>query len=546
MTDEFMDVTMPDGTVITNVPVGTTKEQLNAKYARSQAPETSKLEDLMSDLRLRSGALADTAADLFGLTHDEAEILGLPPARRRLGPLEAGVQAAGSVAGGALDTMGAAFSALVPSSVSEWTADKAEEFFQTEPGRKAAELLMSGQKKWDEFEREHPQLAKTIGSAGNIAAFVVPTPKLVPTALSAKVKAFNKRAGSAASNLVQKTASGIDKSSSTKRRQGIKDLLLHEGRADDYATHYTSSTGKSQFEPSGLDKSMVDQLVDVPEINPNMSFHGNLAAVDKMLPKLSKDVDTELSKLPDSWALEDVKFVLNAIPTSMKNIPKSYALNANDSPVIKRVAKEALAILKRQEGRGPLDMHRARQQFDDAMKINGRAPSVDSAAGLAWDKIRKMMNDHVDEASAGTIQSKRAKLSALITAKKLLVPKARKEANGPIRRAVKRVFKEGHLPTTVGALMAIGMSPMAPVVAGGIAAGTAGYAGGKALTSATARKAYASILRGLDKEIRKGGVARDTLKTMKADRAVILELMKSGYVPVAEESAEVVAPDSPK
>lgn len=63
------------------------------------------------------------------------------------------MQAAGSVAGGALDTMGAAFSALVPSSVSEWTADKAEEFFQTEPGRKAAELLMSGQKKWDEFER---------------------------------------------------------------------------------------------------------------------------------------------------------------------------------------------------------------------------------------------------------------------------------------------------------------------------------------------------------------------------------------------------------
>ena len=56
MTAEFMDVTMPDGTVITIVPVGTTKEQLNAKYARSQAPETSKLEDLMSDLRLRSGA----------------------------------------------------------------------------------------------------------------------------------------------------------------------------------------------------------------------------------------------------------------------------------------------------------------------------------------------------------------------------------------------------------------------------------------------------------------------------------------------------------
>lgn len=79
MTDEFMDVTMPDGTVITNVPVGTTKEQLNAKYARSQAPETSKLEDLMSDLRLRSGALADTAADLFGLTHDEAEILAYRP-----------------------------------------------------------------------------------------------------------------------------------------------------------------------------------------------------------------------------------------------------------------------------------------------------------------------------------------------------------------------------------------------------------------------------------------------------------------------------------
>lgn len=192
-----MNVRMPDGTVVQNVPDGTTRSQLMQRYERYKNPAPAQAEPANPGLQAKSppapavsqaqpAATAPQApiqepnfAQRVGQDIQKRQQMGVDIMQRRdqQNPLSTGLQMAGKVAfGTASDIASEAgksiYQTLVPEGVQEKIKGGIQRAMATPLGQAGLEAAKRGGLAYVEWAKEHPEAAGNIEALVDIATFI--------------------------------------------------------------------------------------------------------------------------------------------------------------------------------------------------------------------------------------------------------------------------------------------------------------------------------------------------------------------------------------
>jgi hypothetical protein len=162
----------------------------------------------------------------------------------------------------------------------------------------------------------------------------------------------------------------------------------------------------------------------------------------------------------------------------------------------------------------------------DAATIN----SISATEQAINHKIKNYIENNLSPKNKEKYISSRERQSLLLSASENAAKNIEKNQKKSLERVVDVIRKAGTakgLTATAAGVAGLGAAAMYTkavlplAVTGGVL-----YAGGKALSSAQAKKLGASILNGIDKSIKGGKMSAEALQQLKADRAVILDLVQ--------------------
>lgn len=175
---QTFNVKMPDGTVVTGVPAGTTQTELLRRYQKSSQAQAAPADQslgarISGDLGARAASVKNTIRDLE--THKIGPFTG---AVQLLGKGVAGP--AGDIAGETLSSAGSELTsglghALASSPLAGATdvaGRKIRSLLSTSIGKSVMAAIAKGGKEYARVKEEYPQIVKTLESVGDIAQFL--------------------------------------------------------------------------------------------------------------------------------------------------------------------------------------------------------------------------------------------------------------------------------------------------------------------------------------------------------------------------------------
>ena len=514
------------------------RRRSSATEEAPKAPEATeesysdKLNNFLGDISERGSSIADSVSDI-GLPFTDKSVGEVafgrePSGNRQIWPQEAGLQIAGSGIGGVMDTIGAGAELLTPDSwgveagFQKGVGEAINALNSTPAGAKALELAMSGVEGWQEFERTHPQLAKSIGSAANIASIL--TPSTGATKAGARVAGEALEAGG--KNLAANAKTPF-KEQIKKHMIGL-DNLTGKGRSS-RSWRY----GKEEYNPVDYEEKMIDVLADIPGIKPT-DPHRSLGLIDETLDKKYIELDKILKGSGDAI---DVKTLNNALPIKIEKGKRMEYLNKfgdegknfatkEDIAMFRKVMADARAHLAKTDG-SPAAINEARKNFANAYKVtwDQKGSAKDEAVKYA----SQVMNDAVDEMVPDAQTLRADQISPLMAAKDAVGRKAATTDPGRMQGLINRVKANPFTPTSILSMGALAGAAWAPWAAGGGLAAMGAFKGAKALkNNAGVRKALGTAVEATGKAIKKAeasGASKAVIDQMKADRLLLISMI---------------------
>lgn len=159
-----MDVRLPDGTVIRNVPEGITKSQLMAKVGKIPQPEKGFFDRVGEDMS-RRGAAAEGVIEEYRKGNQS-----LPETYLQHFGQYAGL--ANDIAGEAFKSVGRGVSSITPDFIEKPVRQAGKNVFDTVANSPVGDLARSAVQEYQDFSQEYPRAAKNIESVANIGALV--------------------------------------------------------------------------------------------------------------------------------------------------------------------------------------------------------------------------------------------------------------------------------------------------------------------------------------------------------------------------------------
>lgn len=509
MTDEYKWHDVPADEGWEDVPMSELPPHL-------ATPQATKMEALMEDLGKRKEAINQTWEDFMNPQGD----------RRPLAVGEATSQTLGALAGGAMDTLGHGFMALVPDEAEEWTKRQLQEFFESPQGKPVAEALGTVAGAWEEFESSYPQAAKTMGGVGNIATFG--TPK--KSALSGLDDAARRARGR---HLAARHE--IDK-------ERLADMIVDDDHVGPGLVDEQGIMRTRRAEPSAEEKEIIEYLHTVDTVNPRRSAGYNLGRVQRELPKVEKELQRTVGKAHrNRWKLDDVADGLDEAMDDLKRIPGASTFDTENAKIARTLLEDAKEILRNAK-KTPRGLLEARRAIDDVVNAGGDVLGSDAvnARKLVGTYIRNELNAKLIRLAGDDVYDALRSQHLLLKAQDILAKKASKEGRDVLGRLLQNPYI--HMPSTplaqaatVGAL--VGGSAVAPTIAGGAMVGGGLYLALKGMSKRHRNNYLAQTLSAIDKA-RKAPLSRAVLDQMKADRAIVVDLMKSDELWEQPEGAQ--------
>lgn len=408
--------------------------------------------------------------------------------------------------------------------------------------QKAKDAANQGIEAYQTWAKSNPRFARNVEAVANIGLVFAPV-KVRPGAA----------AGPSAPTVVGRAAEAVGRSVETKvardRGSFVADLVRPKGTKKVREAEGLRTTdpqgllGRQTVTPSGQEQAIASVVSDVAAVKPGNTLVQNTNAI-------KKEITTEATSLRKTLQSSPVKIPRADIKQSMDDVLTSLGENPLLVGDAAKTGKNTVARAKQFLGDNPntpAGVLKARQDFDawvEAQRPKVFDPVTDSPLSIAVGATRTAMNGIVaDSVPTIAVRTSLNKQSQLFKARDNIAPKVADEAATNIGRLAQRVssivgLNKGLQNTLVkmgvggaalgGSAFTAGAGATAAVL-GGLGAVTVAT---KAVTSVQTRKAIRGLLNQSEKAIQKlkkqGPKAAPALRQLRADRAVVIEILKSG------------------
>jgi len=503
------------------------------KQFNKQPPAPGFAQNVGQDLAARAQAIKETGQGMNFIQNGQ---LTVP-----LAPVEAAVQGAGQLAGGALDVSGQAIKSLAKTGYEGLPASlrqKLEKVDFSQIGnipivRQGLDALAKGGEVYNSFKSQYPQIAKDIESMVNIGTIAFPAkgrPGAPETPLGKAAGKLERRAMSQEAktrqNFVQKLVSPPE-SKKVLEEQALR----------------TSEKGvlrSKTVAPSAKEAEIANEVNKIGSVTHNRSIGYNLRRVDDANTQLAKKLEADLGRRRQVLLKTDVN---QSIKNNLDTLRAENPFISSDKATMRmtdEVARNADRILSKHK-KTPLGVLKARREFDQ-WALDLRKGTFDSDTTNAFKQsvrsVRDAMNNAINEAVPDARVAKSLeRQSNLFSALENMKPKAAVEGKNALVRTIKRIGNiseyRGHIVQLLGAAAgvgAIGATQMFNQPVRDVAVlGLLGWGAGRAILSPKGKRFLAGLIRLTDRSIRSTNKP-SVIKQMRADRAILVDMLKNATI----------------
>ena len=441
--------------------------------------------------------------------------------REILGGASEGASLLGTVADEAIGAVGAG-AGKVANMISPETFNKiksaASNASQSELAKIGSALLQKGGDAWSWFEKTYPEVSDIVKDTANVALFAAPVPK------------------SGTGPLVKSNMAGaVEKAAKTqianKERKFLEELVLPEqtknARVSQLVEGRTVQKGgvnaPIEVELSKSQKELADAVSTVKGVSPKNTLTGNMNLIDAEISKEAKELQKNLDNFSQIQIdAKDVQTIFTDADNMLLDRPSISKY------VRKTLYTKAVKIISSHPNT-PSGLLAARKEFDQYIKSFGSDPFDENVRGsinAVSKAVRKGMNGLLEAKIPNQgVRESLQRQARLFDAVDNIASKAAMEKSTRFSRTIERLRNLAPFKTdaaNVAALVTLGTGTYfaAPLVGTGIAL----YVGGKAITSAQAKKLMVPVLRGIDKSIQTA-TDPDVIKQLRMDRLFIIDTM---------------------
>jgi len=478
----------------------------------------SVLSEFMPEYSRRTKTLEKTGTDYYG----NKQTYGATLSDKAAVAVSQAARTAGEIAGSYIGV-------VIPDAVREGAAELWDAFKETEVGKAAVYAIEHDMAAYDDWATKNPAAAERFESMVDVSAVMTPQLSLSKNALKAKKE--------------------VSKHSIETRQEGIERMMNPdnlEGEGEVIEEGYFRS---KKYIPSEREDTINLTLGTVDNIDPKRSYTWNAWKAKEEIEKSDAELRKYLKDNPSKMELGDINEELNEHLTELAQEPSFKLLNTEAQKKATEFTDSVITILEERAKKGkvtPTDLLEVRREFDKFLNAGGNGkvfdPTIESAKNVAGRHIRTFLNEKVKQVTPGDeVHHLLDRMHNLLSASdRLKEGRMREAVNGPLRLWSK-VKDIGNLPSTPLALYATFgttaavSAPFAPAVAGGAASAAAIYTAARMMSKANRLKMYAAILSATDKALKVYNSDKNMVQSLKADRAMLVDLMNDVRQAPAEE-----------
>ena len=535
-----MNVTLPNGTVLKNVPEGTSKEEVKEKAILAglateedffvPTPEPTFSERLaelppysqqvsqryeeFSPREIISGGIPEyqRRAEIMreGKPFSATERrLGMEPS---LSPIEATTLGISELARTGGELVGGALGILLPDAIrvgaeTVWDEIKDAPFVST-----ALSALNKGYEVYAQWKEKYPADAEQFESAVDLGILTTPQASLAAQAKRAK-REYNL-------NNIEEIRAGILRMMRPDNFEGAGEVIE------------VGPTRQKVYVPSDKEQTVNWVLETVEDINPNRSYTYNHQVVNSAVTEADKQLIAHIKRSGNPTF--DTELILSDMISAIddfSNKPAYKLLSPDAQKKAKEFASVALEMLSQSKG-DALSLLEIRREFDRFLTAGQKKaydPTVESAKTAAGQHVRDVLNQTLKDITDGDeAHHLLDRMHHLLIAKDRLREGRAKEGHNMFARMWDTLKKRAMLPGTALGLVATGgvagqlLTESVLLGAGG---GAALFTASRALTKKNRLKFYAATLSAMDKAITIYQDDKNILNALKADRMLLIDLI---------------------
>lgn len=458
------------------------------------------------------------------------------------------IQAAGQIAGGVWDVLGETLvlgakglSFIAPDFIKD--AAKASwqdgvDFLTNDPkSMEALKAVEKGAESYGEWKKENPESALTLESVVNIGLLFAPVPK------GGKIKGNPEFVGPVKPPLVERAGQAmIDASGKQVTDRGTKkalDLIVPKAGVPEQ----TKEVSKLGFKynvvtPTAQEQRIVDTVAKL-KIPQTASGQRSLNIIDDAIEAEAKILEKQVGASKEAIPLTESFKLLDDVAINTKATDAFVSTNQLGQMVDDVVVK-AKSLLEANP-QTPLGVLKTRKELDAyvrSYKANKSAfpnqDNVETALSIALRDVRTALNNKVAQTvPKANVLARLEKQSNLYKARLPVIEKAQKEAGNSLGRLWQNTtgvtgLKMPSTPLAIGITGAT-LAGWLPAIIGGVGVGIAGRGIYRGAISPELKKFLGQSLIASSKAL-KQAKNPETIRQLRADRAIIMELLKNSKV----------------
>ena len=460
------------------------------------------------------------------------------------------IQSAGQVAGGVWDILGETLvlgakgiSFVTPDFIKEPIKQKWQEgvnFITNDPkSLEALKAVESGAETYGEWKKENPESALTLESVVNIGLLFAPIPrgKGNPEFVSSVKTPVLERAGQVM----------VDASGKQVKDRSIKkalDLIVPKSGVPEQTKEVSKLGFKyNVIKPTAQEQKIVDTVATL-KIPQSASNQRSLNLIDDAIEAEAKILEKQVAASKEAIPLTESFKLLDDVAANTKATDAFVSTNQLGRMVDDVVVK-AKSLLK-ENPQTPLGVLKTRKKLDayiKSYKANKSAfpnqDNVETALSIALRDVRIALNTKVAQtAPKANVLARLEKQSNLYRARVPVIEKAKADASNSLGRIWQNTtgvtgIKMPSTPLAIGVTGAA-LTGWLPAIIGGVGIGIAGRGVYRGVISPELKKFLGQSLIASSKAL-KQAKNPETIRQLRADRAVIIELLKNAKVEETEE-----------
>lgn len=409
----------------------------------------------------------------------------------------------------------------------------AYQFLNTDIGKLGLEAAKLGIPAYQKFAESNPRSARNIEAVVNIGLLAAPvsrsaSPSMIRTSGEGWLaRTAGRLEGAAGAQETARRASFVDDLITPKATAKVR--LDRTGRTVEEGVLKQKVVALSPAE-----QRISAEIAVIPGVVQSNTLQGNMNVIRTELGNEAGRLATILKDSPVRISRTEVQKSLELARRNLERVP---TLTGDAAKTADRLVDSAMTFINKnpQTSAGVL---KARQQFDDFLlsqrkNILGDA-TAENALSIAAKEIRQTMNRLIQTRNPTTgVRSSLNRQTNMFRALDNIGPKAADEAGNIITRAWQNTLQilpfRGEFNQLMAAAFGIGglgaSALFAPFFTKGVFLGGFGFLAGKAITSPSAKRALAALIRQSDKAI-KVATNPDMLRQLRTDRAFLVEMLK--------------------